>query len=258
MFNKSLSFVAVAAIAASSAAAQAPALPAGFPALPAGFPPLPAGAPAIPTLPALPNLPNAIATAIPTAVPTAAIPPPARATQALPSQVVGAPIAASAPAAPAAATNTPAGGASSGRECSSRSLVLELSATSCMQQGFATAVLQPFKSQSEADATFQSIAKCSCAGFAQNEAIAKEYVASCPGTVADSLKKTLDACKANNYALAASTMQLTMTSGGKMWAATPVTGTGASSDASKIATVASVASVASLAGLAAIGFAIVV
>ncbi|KAJ3162575.1 hypothetical protein HDU88_006608 [Geranomyces variabilis] len=118
-------------------------------------------------------------------------------------------------------------------------------------------------SQADADAAFQSIAKCICTLLLPMQADVTRSYTQCPDpatgklpTDADKAQSDKDfaTCKAGDYATVASTLGITLDgTGGKKWTATPPAGAAKSAAAS-----AASSAVVGLAGLLAAGFVLLV
>ncbi|KAJ3154920.1 hypothetical protein HDU86_004439 [Geranomyces michiganensis] len=244
MFVKSLSLAV--AVAAVGVVAQDILIPTDLPfpiptditipsVLPSNLPALPSGFPAVPTLPtSLPAVPVATASAAATRVASA-------------STVSRSASRTSSASAPAATSTTV--------DCKAMSSTASGLFTGCLSTQL---VKTPtVNSQTEADAAFQSVAKCVCNLFLPIQADFTRWQNQCPdpstgkpATDAEkaSTEKSFAACKANDYVTAASSFNLTMDSGGKKWTPTPPGGAAKSSAAGSLSSAA-----ISLAGLAAAG-----
>ncbi|KAJ3150237.1 hypothetical protein HDU89_003326 [Geranomyces variabilis] len=243
MFAKSFSLVV--AVAALGAVAQLPtdlpfpiptdiAIPSVLPSdIPTGI--LPSGLPIFPTVSA------SASAAAPTRAASAVSSAASRAASKTSS-------AASAPA--ATASTTP-------MDCKAFNAVTVGLATGCLtaQQ----AKTPNITSQADADAAFQSIAKCMCTLLLPMQADVTRSYTQCPDpatgklpTDADKAQSDKDfaTCKAGDYATVASTLGITLDgTGGKKWTATPPAGSAKSAAAS-----AASSAVVGLAGLLAAGF----
>ncbi|KAJ3166666.1 hypothetical protein HDU88_003149 [Geranomyces variabilis] len=234
------------------------ALPAGFPAvpqpafptaLPAGFPTqLPAGLPTqlpagFPT--ALPSRSPALPSSFPTVMPAAAsaVAPP-----------VTAVVAASPTAAVPVAAPRPMGTSTTTLDCTTVQIkvqnILDTCVLNSLQNMLATTT------QAQADAVFQSVAKCSCAAFLPMKAEFLQFEDQCQlfgKTITDADKadtaKLLGDCEQKNYAAAAYNMELDYPAAGKQWTPSPPA-TGLSSGAAA-ASVKSASAAVGFAGLAA-------
>ncbi|KAJ3149920.1 hypothetical protein HDU89_003376 [Geranomyces variabilis] len=230
------------------------ALPAGFPAvppaafptaLPAGFPTqLPAGLPTqlpagFPT--ALPSRSPALPSSFPAAVPVAA------SAVAPPVTVV---VAASPTAAVSVAAPRPTGTSTTTLDCTAVQIKVENILDTCLLSSLQNMLATT--TQAQADAVFQSLAKCSCAAFLPMKAEFLQFEAQCKSiTDADKadIAKVLGDCEQKNYAAAAYNMELHYMAAGNKWTPSPPA-TGLSSGA-VAASVKSASAAVGFAGLAA-------
>ncbi|KAI8591709.1 hypothetical protein BDZ88DRAFT_410454 [Geranomyces variabilis] len=234
------------------------ALPAGFPvvppvafptALPAGFPTqLPAGVPTqlpagFPT--ALPSRSPALPSSFPAVIPVAASP------VAPPVTVV---VAASPTAAVSVAAPRPTGTSTTTLDCTAVQIKVQNIADTCVLNSLQNILATT--TQAQADAVFQTLAKCSCAALLPIKAEFLQFEDQCrifgqPITDADKADdaKVLGDCEQRNYAAAAYNMELHYVAAGKQWTSSPPP-TGLSSGA-VAASVKSASTAVGFAGLAA-------